>query len=139
MNNIREIDFENELQFQASRSGGKGGQNVNKVSTKIELNFDVPNSKLLGDEDKNILKVKLKNKLDKNGILKIVSQSERSQYLNKLDAIKKFYNLIEKAFKKEKIRRKTNPSKTSKEERLISKKIESRKKSYRSRNFLNDI
>ena len=136
---MREIDFEGELRFQASRSGGKGGQNVNKVSTKIELNFNIPNSKLLDDEEKNILAVKLKNKLDKNGILKIVSQSERSQYLNKLDAIKKFYNLIEKAFKREKIRHKTNPSKTSKEERLISKKIESQKKSARSRNFLNDI
>jgi ribosome-associated protein len=136
---MREIDFENELKFQASRSGGKGGQNVNKVSTKIELNFDIPNSKLLDDEEKNILTVKLKNKLDKNGILKIVSQNERSQYLNKLDAIKKFNKLIEKAFKKEKVRRKTKPSLISKEERLISKKIDSRKKSNRSRNFLNDI
>jgi len=71
--------------------------------------------------------------------LKIVSQNERSQYLNKLDAIKKFNKLIEKAFKKEKVRRKTKPSLISKEERLISKKIDSRKKSNRSRNFLNDI
>jgi ribosome-associated protein len=136
---MREIDFEGELRFQASRSGGKGGQNVNKVSTKIELNFDIPNSKLLDDDEKNILAVKLKNKLDKNGILKIVSQSERLQYLNKLDAINKFNKLIEKAFKKEKVRRKTKPSVISKEERLSIKKIISQKKSARSRNFLNDI
>jgi|WetSurMetagenome_2_1015567.scaffolds.fasta_scaffold07054_4 ribosome-associated protein len=136
---MREINFDSEFKFQASRSGGKGGQNVNKVSTKIELTFDVTNSKLLNEDEKNILFEKLKNKIDKSGVLSIVSQRERSQYLNKLNAIKKFYLLIEKAFKKEKKRHKTNPTKTSKEERLSSKKIISQKKSYRNRDFLNDI
>jgi ribosome-associated protein len=136
---MRDIDFESEFVFRASRSGGKGGQNVNKVSTKIELDFDIAGSKLLDEAEKETLLAKLKNKTDKNGILRIVSQSERSQLLNKLDAIKKFDRLIEKAFKKEKIRRKTKPSITSKEERLSSKKIESQKKSFRSKNFLNDI
>jgi ribosome-associated protein len=136
---MREINFDSEFKFHASRSGGKGGQNVNKVSTKIELTFDITNSKLLDEDEKNILLEKLKNKTDKNGILSIVSQRERSQYLNKLNAIKKFYLLIEKAFKEEKKRHKTKPTKTSKEERLISKKIISQKKSYRNRDFLNDI
>jgi ribosome-associated protein len=71
-------------------------------------------------------------------VLRIVSQKERSQLLNKLDAIKKFYVIIEKAFKKEKQRHKTNPTKISKEERLSSKKIVSQKKSYRSKDFLKD-
>jgi len=136
---MRKIDFENEFIFQASRSGGKGGQNVNKVSTKIELNFDITNSMLLSDEEKNILSIKLKNRIDKNGVLKIVSQTERSQLLNKLDAIKKFYSILEKAFKKEKKREKTNPTKISKEERLNFKKIISKKKSCRSKDFLRDI
>lgn len=136
---MRKIDFESELKFQASRSGGKGGQNVNKVSTKIELNFDVINSKLLSDEEKNILAEKLKNKIDKNGILRIVSQNERSQYLNKLGAVKKFYTLTGKAFKKEKTRHKTKPTISSKEERLTVKKIVSHKKSNRSKDFLNEI
>ena len=136
---MRKIDFESEFKFQASRSGGKGGQNVNKVSTKVELNFDVINTKLLSDEEKNTLIEKLKNKIDKNGILKIVSQNERSQFLNKLDAIKKFYILIGKAFKKEKPRHKTKPTITSKEERLTVKKIVSYKKSNRSKDFLKEI
>jgi ribosome-associated protein len=135
---MKKINFESEFEFQASRSGGKGGQNVNKVSSKIELCFDINNSVLLNDDEKNILLEKLKNKIDKKGILRIVSQKERSQLLNKFDTIKKFYIIIEKAFRKEKKRHKSNPTKISKEERLSSKKIVSQKKSYRSKDFLKD-
>lgn len=136
---MRKIDFRNELKFQASRSGGKGGQNVNKVSTKIELIFDVYNSILLSDEEKNTLLVKLKNKTDKNGVMKITAQNERSQYLNKQAAVKKFYSILENAFKKEKIRRKTTPTEISKVERLNVKKIISKKKSDRRKDFLKEI
>jgi len=128
-------NFDNEFVFQASRSGGKGGQNVNKVSTKIELNFDIVNSALLDDSEKMILFEKLRNRIDKNGVLKIVSQTERSQLLNKNKSIDKFYSLIENAFKKEKPRHKTRPTKSSKEERLKRKKINSQKKSGRRSDF----
>lgn len=124
-------NFESEFYFKSSRSGGKGGQNVNKVETKIELNFDVTGSNLLNDEEKERILIKIKNRIDKNGVLRIVSQTERSQYLNKQISIKKFYELLRKAFVKEKIRKKTKPSKSDKENRLSSKKIVSKRKEMR--------
>jgi ribosome-associated protein len=131
MTGLEKRNFENEFEFKSSRSGGKGGQNVNKVETKIELNFGVSNSILLNEEEKKKILTKLKNRIDKNGILKITSQSERSQYLNKLKAIKKFYELIEKALEEEKVRKKIKLSKADKEKRLTEKKNISQKKQLR--------
>lgn len=124
-----------ELVFKTVRSGGKGGQNVNKVSTKVELYFDIPRSMVLSDDEKTLLLTKLINKVDRNGIIKISSQSERSQFLNKTLAIKKFNELIASAFVKRKKRIKTKPGSVSKEERLASKKIISQKKSLRSKRY----
>lgn len=129
--NIADRNFESEFEFKSSRSGGKGGQNVNKVETKIELNFDVPNSLVLNDDEKNKILMKLENKIDKNGILQIVAQTERSQLMNKVKARKRFYELIENALKKEKLRKKTKPSVSSKEKRIEAKKIISGKKVMR--------
>ncbi|HWY98785.1 MAG TPA: alternative ribosome rescue aminoacyl-tRNA hydrolase ArfB [Bacteroidia bacterium] len=131
MNDIRDIDFLPELKFTASRSGGKGGQNVNKVSTKVELHFDYLNSVLLNDEQKQLIGTKLVSFINKENILKIVSQEERSQLLNKENTIRKFYLLLERAFRKKKKRLKSKPSRSSKEKRLKSKKIHSEKKKLR--------
>ena len=124
-------NFKPELSFKTSRSSGSGGQNVNKVATKVELNFDVNASALLTDEQKVIVFEKLINRINKNGILQIVSQSERTQLMNKKQAVKRFYEIIENCLIEEKLRIPTKPSKAAKEKRLKSKRLLSEKKGRR--------
>jgi ribosome-associated protein len=131
MNNISKIDFTPELLFVSSRSSGKGGQNVNKLSTKVELQFDFKNSNLLTDEQKALIELKLGTFINKVGILKITSQEDRSQLRNKENCIRKFYILLERALRKRKKRIKTKPSKASKEKRLKEKRLNSEKKRER--------
>ena len=130
---IRNIDFSPEWKFTASRSSGKGGQNVNKLSTKVELHFDYLNSSLLNEDQKSLVTKKLAGHINKEGILKIASQEDRSQLLNKGNTIEKFYALLEKAFQKKKKRIATKRSKKSQLKRLKSKKIHSEKKKARGR------
>lgn len=129
---IRKDQIIKELTFKTSRSSGSGGQNVNKVSTKVELRFDIENSLLLSDFEKNRIENKLKNRISNDGILILTSDTERTQLGNKKKVIELFFELIEKALKKPKKRIKTKPTKASKEKRLKNKKIQSEKKRLRN-------
>jgi len=128
---IIDRDFYKEFVFTASRSSGPGGQNVNKVSTKVELRFDVFHSDLLSEEEKEILRIRLQKKITAEGDLIIVSQSERTQLKNKEKTIEKFYTLIWKALTPVKKRRPTRPSAASKEKRIKAKKMQGEKKARR--------
>jgi len=128
---IQYRDFSSEFIFNASRSSGPGGQNVNKVNSRVELRFSVNKSELLTNDEKEILLNKLKNKINSDGELLIVAQTDRSQLKNKEESIEKFYTLITKALTPIKRRRATRPTKASIEKRLEGKKLKSEKKEYR--------
>jgi len=115
-------NLDEELIFTTSRSSGPGGQNVNKVSTKVELRFNLFNSLVLTDSEKNRISEKLKNKINRDGVLIIISQSERSQLKNRKKVIEKFYALLSNALTVKVPRIPTKPSVGSKEKRLEVKK-----------------
>lgn len=122
-----------ELQFKAIRSSGAGGQHVNKVSTKIELIFDVYNSRSLDDTEKEKVYLKLKNRLTKDSILLLQCDESRSQFKNKELAIKRFLKLFENALKEPKKRKATKPTKSAIEKRLKGKKKAAEKKVNRNK------
>jgi ribosome-associated protein len=128
---IRELHFEQEWIITMSRSSGPGGQHVNKVSTKVELRFNIPGSELLNEDQKDVLLNKLKNKITQTGDLIIVSQSTRSQMKNRESAIEKFITTLENALKPKKKRKPTRPTKASQKKRLEEKKKTSEKKDLR--------
>ena len=128
---INQDDFYREFKFQTSRSSGPGGQHVNKVSSRVELRFDVRESQLLEESDKAILFSKLATRINNDGILSIVVQADRSQLRNKQLAVEKFFELLTKIFTPVKKRRPTKPSRGSKERRLKAKRIGSEKKTRR--------
>ena len=126
-------DLSKELEFTTSRSSGPGGQNVNKVNSKVELRFSLFDSKILTDEEKQIIFVKLYHHINSDGILSVTAQNERSQVQNKEIAIEKFYQWVQIALTPVKPRRKTRPTKASKERRLETKQVQSQKKENRKK------
>jgi len=130
---IHNTDFSSELKFTTSRSGGKGGQHVNKVSTKVELHFDYLHSAILEDEQKGLIGLKLKSFINKEGVLTVTAQEERSQYMNKKKAVEKFYSMLERAFRKTKKRIATKPGPAYNKKRLESKHKRSDIKKMRMR------
>jgi ribosome-associated protein len=122
-----------ELEFTASRSDGPGGQNVNKVSSKITLRFNVSDSQLLRQDEKELIAKKLSNKLTKDGVLILSSQTHRSQLQNKLDVEEKLTALLLVAQNVEKTRKKTRRTKSSREKSKFSKMLNSEKKKWRQK------
>ena len=131
---VKAKSLEQECVFTASRSSGAGGQNVNKVNSKVSLRFDVRNSLILNEEEKETVLSKLASKITGEGIIIITAQTHRSQVQNKEEVILKFHHLITKAFTSKKIRKVSRPSKAAIKKRLDEKRQQSEKKKWRKKN-----
>lgn len=122
-----------ELVFTTSRSSGPGGQNVNKVNTKVTLKWDVLNAASITEEQRLIIREKLKSYFTKEGVLILMAQDKRSQLANKEAVLHKLDQLLKKAFVRKKVRKATKPSKTAVKKRLESKKQHAEKKQWRKK------
>ena len=127
------IDLAQEIIFQTTRSGGKGGQNVNKLETAVIGYFDINASQILSDEQKLLIAEKLFNRINNEGLLFVKSQTYRTQLENKDEVIRKINELVARSLEKKKKRKPTKISKAAKEKRLQGKKIKADIKEGRRR------
>ncbi|WP_411274422.1 alternative ribosome rescue aminoacyl-tRNA hydrolase ArfB [Daejeonella sp.] len=124
-----------EVTFKTSRSGGKGGQNVNKVSSKVELNINIKISALFTEEQKEIITRKLSNRINSDGVLQVITEEERSQLRNKERGLEKLVILLNNALHLPKLRSATKPGKSVIEKRLKHKQATALKKINRRRDW----
>jgi len=133
--NFTKADLQKEITYKTSRSGGKGGQNVNKVSSKVELLFSIADSILFTHEEKELLNSKLQSRFNKDGLVQVVCDEERSQYLNKEKAVERLITILTAALHKPKARKPTKVSKAAKQARLENKRLNALKKETRRKDF----
>lgn len=122
-----------ELNFRFSRSSGSGGQHVNKVETRVELLFDLENSEGLSEREVDRIKKELDSRINQEGVLLVASQAKRSQVLNKREAIKRFFTLLDKALRPRPRRKGATAFKANNRKRLKKKKKHSEKKALRKK------
>lgn len=136
MQPLKERPFQSEINFKTSRSSGKGGQHVNKTESRVSLFFDVENSQLLGEVEKQMIINKMHSRLNEGNIIQIDVEESRSQQRNKEIAIKRFIELLTESLKRKKKRKVSKPTKAAIKKRLKAKKHKSEKKQNRRKDNL---